>query len=373
MIAFNFTMILMKKDIEDPNSSEMLTQPLSHQYCCHFSIQCALHQVWAHLVFFFAGILSAVSTALVPLAASHGMPLFMAVRAFQGMGISETTRLFLLLHDQFSQMAVIITNPIAAALSESPHFGWSMFTMCMQLQARPKELEQIQRDKSQAHIQIHGYMPYKAICTNRVILVVWLNAFADIVSAIFLLTYLPTYISKVLGYGVQTTGFYSSLPALVHIPLKVICGWFSDTIKCISEVNKMRICNTIALCGSAFFFALVGLVPDDYPFISVLFMTLNYATVATNCGGFYKCGSLVSRQYVHFVIANVQFLKCFTLFISPLLVSLFVTDESSKTEWRTIFLGMSVVLFIANALFCYVVTDQPAEFTKKSIEKRLQK
>lgn len=62
-------------------------------------------------------------------------------------------------------------------------------------------------------------------------LTIWFNALADIVSAIFLLTYLPTYIHKVLGYDVQTTGFYSSLPALTHAVLKVICGYVFDEIR----------------------------------------------------------------------------------------------------------------------------------------------
>lgn len=57
----------------------------------------------------------------------------------------------------------------------------------------------------------------------------------------------------------------------------------------------MRICNCIALCGSAFFFAVVGFIPDDWPFLAVVCMTLNYSAVATNCGGFYKCGTLIAR------------------------------------------------------------------------------
>lgn len=125
----------------------------------------------------------------------------------------------------------------------------------------------------------------------------------------------------------------------------------------------MRIANSIALCGSGLFFALVGFVPDSMPWLAVVFMTLNFACVATNCGGFYKCGALVARQYAHFVIANVQFIKCITLFVSPLLVTVFVHDEAAKTDWRVVFLLWAGVLFAANGLFCYCVTDQPAAFT----------
>lgn len=52
------------------------------------------------------------------------------------------------------------------------------------------------------------------------------------------------------------------------------------------------------------------------------------------------------RQYAHFVIAGIQFLKSVTMFISPLLVAWFVKTESDKAEWRMLFLGMAAVLFV---------------------------
>lgn len=67
--------------------------------------------------------------------------------------------------------------------------------------------------------------------TNKIILVVWLNSFADIVTAVFLITYLPTYVSKVLGYGVRETGIWSAVPALLHIPVKIGSGWLADTMR----------------------------------------------------------------------------------------------------------------------------------------------
>jgi Flp pilus assembly protein protease CpaA len=62
-----------------------------------------------------------------------------------------------------------------------------------------------------------------------------------------------------------------------------------------SEVNKMRICNTIALAGSAVCFIIVGFIPDELAWLSVTITTINYAFIGANCSGFYKCGSLVSR------------------------------------------------------------------------------
>lgn len=76
-----------------------------------------------------------------------------------------------------------------------------------------------------------SYIPYWAIVTNPTVLVVWLNALADIGSGIFLLTYTPTYINAVLHYNVGKTGAMGALLALSHIPFKLVTGYLSDKLK----------------------------------------------------------------------------------------------------------------------------------------------
>lgn len=72
---------------------------------------------------------------------------------------------------------------------------------------------------------------FRAILSNKTVLIVWLNSFADIVTAVFLITYLPTYVSKVLRYGVRETGIWSAVPALLHIPVKIGSGWLADNMR----------------------------------------------------------------------------------------------------------------------------------------------
>lgn len=76
-----------------------------------------------------------------------------------------------------------------------------------------------------------SYVPYKEICTNPIILTVWINALADIGSAVFLSTYMPTYINNVLHYSVAKTGILGALPAMFHIPTKLLSGYLSDKLK----------------------------------------------------------------------------------------------------------------------------------------------
>ncbi|KAL3092041.1 hypothetical protein niasHS_005991 [Heterodera schachtii] len=363
----------------------------------------------ARYVFFAAGVISTLATALLPLAAAHGMAAFMVIRVFQGLAYGAnfaaigfvchrwaTLRqhgFFLACMTNFTSIAVTLTNPMAAFISSSPALGWPwvyyvhaivtpvLFGVWLYLYTDNPECHQcvgvversaILNGKSSDEIEINGYMPYSAILSNKVIWVVWLNAFADIVTAVFLITYLPTYVSKVLGYGVRETGIWSAVPALLHIPVKIGAGWMADTLTCMNELDRMRTFNSVALVGSGVLFALTGFVPKEMPFLAVILMTLNFAVVSTNCGGFYKCATLISRQFAHFVVAGIQFEKSVTLFISPLIFLLFIKDESSQEQWRNVFLGMSVVLLVANIFFWFLADDQPAEFTKEMMKIRKQ-
>uniref|UniRef100_A0A914HYZ8 Major facilitator superfamily (MFS) profile domain-containing protein n=1 Tax=Globodera rostochiensis TaxID=31243 RepID=A0A914HYZ8_GLORO len=343
----------------------------------------------ARLVFFGAGITSAVATALLPLAAAHGMVAFLIVRFFQGFAYGANFAaigfichrwaslrqhgLFLSCMTSFTPLSVTITNLAAGFISSTQFLGWPwvfyahamvaplLFGLwllfytdfpeshkCVGLRERAV----ISKGKTSAETAITGFVPYRAILKNKVVLVVWLNSFADIVTIVFITTYMPVYVAKVLRYGVRETGIWSALPGLVQLPLRPVLGIASDRLQCISEMNKMRVFNSVALVGSGLCFALVGFVPENLPLLAVIIMTINTASTAANTGGLYKCGTFVSRQYAHFVVAGIQFEKSVTLFVSPLLFSFFITDESSVVQWRAVFLGMFVILTTASVC-CY--------------------
>uniref|UniRef100_A0A914MJT2 Major facilitator superfamily (MFS) profile domain-containing protein n=1 Tax=Meloidogyne incognita TaxID=6306 RepID=A0A914MJT2_MELIC len=378
----------------------------------------------ARFVFLSAGILSTISTGLLPFAASKGMIEFTLIRLIQGFAYGanfaaigfvcqrwatlQQHGFFLACMTTFNGLSVTLTNPVAAFISSAPSLGWPyvyyfhalvspiIFGLWLFLYTdhpdthscvSQHEKDQILSGKTEAEIGLSGFMPYRAILTNKIVLVIWLNSFADIITSVFLITYLPTYISKVLRYGVRETGIWSALPALLHIPIRLSSGWLSDNMRVrqdrdprargpdpggsgplaknadfyfipvieisipngfMSEIGRMRLFNSLSLVGSGVAFALVDFVPDDKHLLAVILMTINYVLASTNCGGFYKCASLISRQYAHFVVAGIQFEKSVTLFVSPLLFLLFVQDESNREQWRIIFIGMAIILFVVN-------------------------
>uniref|UniRef100_A0AC34FPS5 Major facilitator superfamily (MFS) profile domain-containing protein n=1 Tax=Panagrolaimus sp. ES5 TaxID=591445 RepID=A0AC34FPS5_9BILA len=221
----------------------------------------------ARYVFFAAGIISATSTLLIPLATKFGIYYLLTLRVCQGIAYAadfaaigvlcsrwaslKQNGVFISFLTCFTPFSSSITNPVAGALCES-RFGWpavfySHGTVSVLLfilwfiiytdnpathrAVSNVELEKIHRNKSAAHINMEPFTPYRQILKNPVVWVVWLNALADIGSTIFLITYTPTYINNVLHYSVSKTGILGALPAILNIPFKLGSGYLSDSLK----------------------------------------------------------------------------------------------------------------------------------------------
>ncbi|KAI6228969.1 hypothetical protein M3Y99_01168600 [Aphelenchoides fujianensis] len=375
-------------------SSMIATFPFSF-ICTRFGAQHA---------FFVTGLLSAASTALIPAAADLGFWWFVLLRVFQGLAYAcsfavigvvtgrwsslTENAIFLSLMTTFPAFSKIFTNSISGVICDSV-LGWPwvhyvhaivslvVFMLWFAFYTdRPEinrfvsstELAAIHEGKSEAHRKPPGKIPYLKICKNKVVWSVWLNAFTDLFASFFFILYGPTYNHKVLKFDATDTGFLGSLDYVGIIPFKLASGYASDKYHCMPERQKMWTYNTIATIVPALIFIAVCFVPTDVPLVTIVLFGISNTAIGFNGGGYYKCGSLVSRQYAEFVIALTQFIKCACFFIAPLLVQIFVHDETNGSQWHPIFLIMSGSLFISNAIFCVYATDKPAEFTYTPVE-----
>ncbi|KAI6175986.1 Major facilitator superfamily transporter [Aphelenchoides bicaudatus] len=379
------------------------TMPYSYLYSQH----------GAKYVFFGAGLVSGFVTFLIPFAARTSFSLFLAIRFVQGicyaadfaaMGMIvsrwaslKQNALFISVLTCYSPLSSSITNSLSGVLCESS-FGWQsvyyghalvsliLFSLWIYFYTdHPStsqfvsdvELEKINRNKSESHISMERFVPWKAILNSPVVWVVWLNAFADLFSGMFLLMYLPSYLKYVMNYPIEQVGILTSIATFSHMPLKITFGYVSDKCNCLPERQKMILFNSIAVICPACVYGTIGFIPDEHKTVIVFMFTLVHMFFSTAGGGFYKCGTLVSRQYSHLIIANIQFVKCLTLFLGPCLMAIFVIDETDKTQWRQIFILLSTMLVVANTFFIKFATDEPAPFTlitqKQKNEKEAKK
>uniref|UniRef100_A0A7E4VHD4 MFS domain-containing protein n=1 Tax=Panagrellus redivivus TaxID=6233 RepID=A0A7E4VHD4_PANRE len=369
-----------------------------------FPFTYAYQKYGARWVFLGSGLLSAAATAAVPLAASMGKWWLFIDRVLLGVAYSSNfavighivirwatlteVGIFLGLLTSFTSLSSVATNPISGVLCESSH-GWPLVyythgVACLILfglwglfySDHPEshfavsgtEIRTIHTNKTDALKYGSKTVPYWRICKNPYVLVIWLNALADIGCIVFLSTYTPTYINKVLHYGVEHTGFIGALPAILQVVCKLITGYISDKFTYFCEHKKLIFFNTLSLFVAGVLYAVLGFIPDDKPLIAVILFIAIHGFLAANCGGFYKAATLVGQQYTAFIVSCIQFIKCLTLFLGPALVWLFVEDETSKSQWRSVFLILAVTLIGSNFVFCFVSTTEPAAFTYEKIE-----
>uniref|UniRef100_A0A1I7T3X1 MFS domain-containing protein n=1 Tax=Caenorhabditis tropicalis TaxID=1561998 RepID=A0A1I7T3X1_9PELO len=355
----------------------------------------------ARIAFFSAGVLSAVTTAFTPWAASQSMWYLVALRFLQGVAYSadfaaigvviskwaplDETAVFISTLTSFTSISSIITNGVSGVICES-EWGWKwsfyfhaaaclfvFVTWAMVYRDDPsfhksvsaKELGKIQKNKSESHIRDDMKIPYTKIFTSPVVITVWLCAFTELSTLILIATYAPIYFRSVLGFDIKLIGFYLGIMLAIHLPFRFVCAFLSDKTKCISEITKIHIFNTLSVGFVGISFIVFSQIPREHNISAVVCLAILECFTSFNCGGFYKCGTLHARQFSSIVISAIQFTKCISLFSGPALVAFFVSDESNQTQWSHVFLTLAGFTFLANILSFVFFTDQPAKWTEE--------
>ncbi|RCN28219.1 hypothetical protein ANCCAN_26039 [Ancylostoma caninum] len=330
--------------------------------------------------------ISALSTVLMPTIALFDLKLLLILRFLQGLAfganfgaigilcvrwapLSETS-IFISVLTSFTPVSSLVTNQLSAWLCNTS-FGWpsafychaafgflvfSLWALCYgdDPQLHPmvgeKELLKIQEGKTKEHIQRDAFVPYKEIIKNKVILIVWLNAFVEMTTLTFLLHYAAIYFNLILGFSIATTGTLTALASATHLPFKFVFGIISDKLRSISERSKMWIFNTIAVGLAGAFCALIGIFPSDWSITGFVMYSMVITCMGLNPGGFYRCGTLCARQYSHFVLTVIQFMKCIGLFAAPILRYIFVSDDKNYNQWRYTYWVQGVLLLMISVI-----------------------
>ncbi|WKX89691.1 hypothetical protein Q1695_008942 [Nippostrongylus brasiliensis] len=348
-------------------------------------------------VFLSAGIISAVSTLLVPLAHEFGFNFFLIARTFQGVAFSATFPimgavtadwavltehgLFVGLLTGCTQLSSIFTMPVSGTLCSS-RFGWPSvyyvhggFTVAAFMlwiflyKDKPydhplvgiEEQKKLQQGKAVKKKNV-GSIPYKKILMSKPLIGAWIAAIGDLLAVQLVNMFTPQYLNDYLHYNVLKTGFLAALPVSVQFMLKLVGGVSSDQLTCIGETNKLRIYNSMALGGSAVFFAILAFVPRESHVFAMVILVFAESLLGLNTAGFNKCATLHSRQYSHFVMTQIMNIWAVTILIEPFLVQAIVA-QNDFASWRNCFLFHTVALLLTNAVFCVWADANPAPWT----------
>ncbi|CAD5220586.1 unnamed protein product [Bursaphelenchus okinawaensis] len=349
-------------------------------------------------IFTFLGLLSAAATAALPYCIVNGFYYTLGARILQGVAFAcnfpvigaftfkwtyyKQNGLFVSVLVAYVQLSPALTMPISGALCTSPwkwpsvfyfHAIFSTFMFILFgtfYRNSPRkhpfvgqvELGKIAVGKTEMSKKEQRAIPYKEILTTPSVWAVWLAALGNFMCVNMMFLYSPTYMNAVLHFPVHSSGISSAVAPLAQFLLKLLAGFSSDKIKCLSETNKLRTYNSIAFFGSAVFLTVLAFFPTSIPTACLFIFGVAAGALGFTTGGFFKAGPLVSKQYSHFVTGNISLGITITMLIVPFLVD-GIAKENTPEQWRIVFLTMSVILFISNCIFCIMGSADPAPWT----------
>uniref|UniRef100_A0AC35G3E8 Major facilitator superfamily (MFS) profile domain-containing protein n=1 Tax=Panagrolaimus sp. PS1159 TaxID=55785 RepID=A0AC35G3E8_9BILA len=323
-----------------------------------------IDRMGTHKAFTVVGIISAICTALIPIAASFGFWPFIIVRFIQGIGFAAC---FPVIGAVTSNWAKVSENglfngaltgflqlgPVIAFLAsglfchldawEMSYYVHSFLTLVIigifwfVFRDHPREhskvsvpeLTEIQLGK----VVVDGRakhnrnkVPYGQIYKNKVIWAIWIAALGNMFG-VFLIMFCPIFIRKVC----------------------------------------FKLFNSIAFFGMALFFILLAILASvETQIMSIIFVVIAATILGFNAAGFYKASTLVSRHYSHFVNAHLQFFASLALLLVPFIIYA-IAPNNSASEWSTIFYIFAGTLIITNIIFIALGSGEPAAFTTSNL------
>ncbi|KAF7271632.1 hypothetical protein GWI33_015514 [Rhynchophorus ferrugineus] len=197
-------------------------------------------------------------------------------------------------------------------------------------------------------------IPWKAIITSLPYWAIIAGAIGEAWGSTFLITEIPTYISKVTDIDIEKNGLFSSAPYIVATIFTLLYGPLADYL-ILKGYTSRKTCRRLFHAAGAFIpsLALVWLAYEETPVgIAILLI------VAITLNGAMFCGHNVNHidisprfSGVLFGISNGigQTLAIF----APLLVDFIVLDETDKALWRTMFI-IAAVIYAGTAAFFIV-------------------
>ncbi|VDM40115.1 unnamed protein product [Toxocara canis] len=349
----------------------------------HFPVVWLIDHYGVRMVFGPLGLLSAVATLLIPIAARIGLFVFIAVRVLQGIAFAanfsvtgsfitkwtpvKQSGLFLSVLVACLQLSPVITMPIGGYVCTNYswpyiYFGHGAVSLLLFIcfiiiyrnspnkhpLVNANELKRIDAGKDRVSKKELRAVPYLAILTTASVWAIWLAALALMFCDNLIFFFAPTFLHAVLGFQVNDTGLTAAIPPLLQVLIKIGCGSASDKMHFFGDGIKLKFFNSLAFLGSATCLVALGFMSSDEKFLSLVLLSLSTAFLGLTTGGCLKSAPLVARHYAAFVTGNVSLAMSFTMLLVPIAVS-FLAPDNTPIQWRYV----SVVrLSQAIAFFC---------------------
>ncbi|EZA50530.1 putative inorganic phosphate cotransporter isoform X2 [Ooceraea biroi] len=168
-----------------------------------------------------------------------------------------------------------------------------------------------------------------------------------------LLTEIPSYMTGVLNFKIDKSGWISALPYLAMWLLSFPVSWLSDFAleKGMPRGIVRKISNTVAHWGPAIALACMSVIPTDNYIWAVLLLIISVGLNAGSLCGFQINHIDLSPNFAGTMMSITNFMATIASIIAPLIVSVIAPDESNADQWNIVFYVSAAIYFLGNLVF----------------------
>ncbi|EYC29161.1 hypothetical protein Y032_0006g2816 [Ancylostoma ceylanicum] len=206
-------------------------------------------------------------------------------------------------------------------------------------------------------------VPYREVLTDMTIWSTFMMFIGYYVGMIIYQQYSPTFIKQVLNYTIRETGYFSAIPMIFAIILKVGIGKLIDRGLGLSAKWRLAAPLLVLEILSAASIFLTGFMDDRRValFFDILFASLHFF-VPVICS---RTIQIRGAQHAHFALNFNMFIAGFVQILLPGGVQLLVPDNT-KEQWAVLFYCLSAMIIATTALYVGCVTASAAPWTKNT-------
>ncbi|KAI4456291.1 solute carrier family 17 [Holotrichia oblita] len=166
-----------------------------------------------------------------------------------------------------------------------------------------------------------------------------------------IMTQIPTYMSGVLKFDIQSNGLLSAAPYLALWLTSFFMSYMADFLynrKILSMTNTRKLAAGVGFLGPALALLILGLLGEPHRAAAISLLIIAVGINSAIYSGTEVNHIDISPRFAATLVGITNGIGNAFALVAPLVVKYIVTDETNSSEWR-------IVFFIASAV--YVVSD----------------
>ncbi|XP_017054274.1 putative inorganic phosphate cotransporter [Drosophila ficusphila] len=197
-------------------------------------------------------------------------------------------------------------------------------------------------------------VPWLKILTSRPFVVLAFCKMSQACSFYTLMQQIPRYIHGIFNYNILINSLLSALPFVVMLMSSYGFIFLTEYLTRHRDISLsvLRKCiNSFASWTTAVALVILSYVSDRNVVGSMLCLVIATASISGQAIGSSLNHVDLSPNFAGLLFGISSTLTSAAGVISPIIIGLAVTNESDNTQWRSVFLGISVILFLGNLFY----------------------